>query len=262
MLRSSRWLRVTLATAASAAALTATTPAFALLVQPVVIRMDSSGAHASAAITVINDRNTPDTVEISLAKLSLPQKGAPVLTPDKGDDFLIFPPIATVAPGKTQVFRIRWVGEPVLAQALTYMFTTSEVPVDQAKGSGVQLVYAIQSLVTVTSSNLKADVEAVAATRAVHAFPGNDGKPARTEAGLNVTFANTGEDVALLSDYVIKLEIAGAHPWSTTIASSDVSKYVGLGLLAPDSKRELFMSVPDVPASGDVKITLKHDNLR
>jgi fimbrial chaperone protein len=250
------------AAAVGACSLAATGPAFALLVQPVVIRMDTSGPHASAAITVANDRNTPDTVEITLAKLSLPEKGTPLLTPDKGDDFLVFPPIATVLPGKTQVFRIRWVGDPVLAQARTYMFTTSELPIDQKKDSGVQIIYAIQSLVTVTSPGLKSDVSATAVTRTSHDFPGNDGKPARTEAGLDITFVNGGENVAFLSDDVIKLEITGEHAWSTTIQSADVSKYLGLGLLAPNSKRQLFMAIPDVPPSGDVQLTLKHDNLR
>ena len=93
------------------AALLPATPSFALLVQPIVIDMSTNGARSNAALTVVNDRRTPETVEITVGKLTLPERGAPQITEDKGDDFLVFPPRATIAPGKTQVFRIRWIGE-------------------------------------------------------------------------------------------------------------------------------------------------------
>jgi fimbrial chaperone protein len=157
--------------AAAGIAAAMASPASALLVQPVVIDLQTSGEHTNAAITITNDRNRPDTVEVSVNKLTLPEKGAPVLTPVNGDNFLIFPPTATIQPGHTQVIRIRWVGEPVLAQSQTYMFATSELPIANAKGTGIQLLYSIQSLVTVTSPTLKPDVHVISAVRDTETHP-------------------------------------------------------------------------------------------
>jgi P pilus assembly chaperone PapD len=244
--------------------LLAPAPAAAILVQPIQIRMTSSGPESSAAITVINDRNRPDTVEISVSKLALAQQGAPNITKDNGDQFLIFPPVATIEPGKTQIFRIRWVGEPVLPEAQSYMFTTAELPVNQEKSTGVQLVYAIQSLVTVTSPGLSSAVAVDAAVRTEK----TDTTEAKGQAadkskgpvpGLMVTFENSGNDVAFLSDYSAKLEITAPGAWSRDLTNDDVSNFAGLGLIEPNSKRDIFIPVADLPASGDVKVMLKQE---
>lgn len=236
-------------------------PAYALLVQPVVIRMQSNGSKASAAITVVNDRNRPNTVEVRVAKLTVPEQGPVQLTADPGNDFLVFPPIATIQPGKTQVFRIRWVGDPVLPEAKSYMFTTSEVPIEQKGQSGVQLVYAIQSLVTVSSPKLQSTISVASAARGTHAYAATETVPAHTAPGLIVTFVNDGNDVAYISDYAMRMEIPGT-PWKLDVSSADIQQYVGLGLIPPNARRQLFVPVANLPASGDVRFTFKHDNLR
>ncbi len=253
----------------TAGAVLSATPASAILVQPVQIRMTSTGEQSSGAITVINDRNRPDTIEISVSKLSLPQQGNAEITKDDGNDFLIFPPVATIEPGKTQVFRIRWTGDPVLATARSFMFTTGELPVNQAEGSGVQLVYAIQSLVTVSSPGITSAVSVSAVARTdkkadatdmdVNDAKSADAKPGAVTHGIMVTFENGGNDVAFLSDYSMKLETAGPNAWSRSLTNADVSTFVGLGLLTPNSKRDIFLPIGDVPASGDVKVTLKQE---
>ena len=256
----------------AAGAVLSAAPASAILVQPVQIRMASTGDQSSAAITVINDRNRPDTIEISVSKLSLPQQGSAEMTKDDGNDFLIFPPVATIEPGKTQVFRIRWVGDPVLPEARSFMFTTGELPVNQAEGSGVQLVYAIQSLVTVTSPSLTSAVTVGSVVRtdkkadeadkkdSADARAGDQAKkPGDVVHGITVTFENGGNDVAFLSDYSMKLETAAPAGWSRNLSNEELSAFVGLGLLTPNSKRDIFLPIGDVPASGAVKITLKQD---
>lgn len=231
-------------------------PAFALLVQPIVIRMQSSGSAANAALTVVNDRNRPNTVEIKINKLVLPEKGPLQLVPDDGKNFLVFPPIATIQPGKTQVFRIRWVGDPALAEAQSYMFTSAEVPIDQPGQSGVQVVYAIQSLLTVSSPKLTSDVAVVASERTTHDYPASERLPARTEQGLAVTFINSGADVAFISDYSMHAEIPGSK-WKLDVDSSGIQQYVGLGLVPPHARRQLFLPIADVPPTGDVQFTFK-----
>jgi fimbrial chaperone protein len=241
------------------AALLPATPSFALLVQPIVIDMSTNGARSNAALTVVNDRRTPETVEITIGKLTLPERGAPQITEDKGDDFLVFPPRATIAPGKTQVFRIRWIGDPALAEGRTYMFSTTELPVDANGANGIQLLYSIQSLVTVNSPNLKPDVRPLTVARSTQAAPKPEkpeDKPAAPKAGVEVTFSNTGPASDYLSKFSLKLKAEGSN-WSKTIASTDLAKSVGLGLIAPNSRRIFFIELDGVPASGALSATLE-----
>jgi fimbrial chaperone protein len=248
---------MSVAAIAVAGTLAAVTPAYALLVQPIVINLSTTGQGSSAAITVTNDRNRSDTIEVTINKLTLPEKGSPQLTPDPGSEFLIFPPASTIEPGKTQVFRVRWIGDPNLAQSKSYMFAISELPVDQPPGSGVQVLYSIQSLVTVTPPGLKADLSVATAIRDTQSAPaGTVGSaPASGAAGISITFNNAGNAVDFISHYQVALSIDGSK-WSKTFDAAETTKAVGLGLIQPNSKRTIFFPVPDVPATGDIKVKL------
>lgn len=242
---------------AVAGALTAATPAYALLVQPIVIDLSTTGQGSSAAITVTNDRNRPDTIEVTINKLTLPERGAPQLTPDPGSDFLIFPPASTIEPGKTQVFRVRWIGDPKITQSKSYMFAISELPVNQMAGSGVQVLYSIQSLVTVTAPGLKPDTSVAAVARETQKTPAGTASaaPAGQTPGVAVTFQNAGNAIDYISHYQVTLSADGSK-WSKTFDAAETTKAVGLGLIQPNSKRTIFFPVADVPASGDIKATL------
>lgn len=232
------------------------TPASALLVQPINILMTSTGQQSNAALTVVNDRDRPNTFEVTVNKLTLPENGAPVVTPIKGDEFLIFPPTATVQPGKTQVVRIRWVGDPVLKESQAYMFNTAELPVNQLQGSGVQVVYTIQSLVTVTSPALKPEIAVQTATVETETQVANSEHPARTVPGVGVTVSNSGNGLDFLTNYKFTLK-SGA--WSMTIDPHDVAQYVGLGLVMPNSKRHFFLVLPKLPPAGPVQVSLERE---
>jgi P pilus assembly chaperone PapD len=238
-------------------ALTATSPAYALLVQPIVIDLTSTGTGSSAALTVTNDRNRADTIEVTINTLTLPEKGPPVLTPNKGDDFLIFPPASTIQPGKTQVFRVRWIGDPALAQSRAYMFSISELPVNQLAGSGVQILYSIQSLVTVTPPRTKPETSILDVARDTQKRAGDVQAPSMVVKGVSLTFSNAGAAVDYISHYQVKLMIDGTPGWSKTYDPAAVTKSVGLGLLMPNSKRTIFFPAPDVPAAGVVKATIE-----
>ena len=249
--------RVKLAIAAALLALATANPAYALLVQPIVIDLSTTGTGSSGALTVTNDRNRADTIEVTINKLTLPEKGPPILTPDKGDDFLIFPPASTIQPGKTQVFRVRWIGDPALAQSRAYMFSISELPVNQLAGSGVQILYSIQSLVTVTPPRLKPETSVLGAERDTQKRAGDVQHPNTVVKGLSLTFSNAGGAVDYISHYQVKLAIDGTPGWSKTFDPPTVTKSVGLGLLMPNSKRTIFFPVPDVPETGAIKATIE-----
>jgi P pilus assembly chaperone PapD len=258
MLFGSRGVAGALSTIAVAGALLTATPAAALLVQPIVIDMHSSGTKTDASLTVTNDRRVPVTVEITVNDLKVPETGDLVITPENGDEFLIFPPQVTIQPGHTQVVRIRWVGEPTMPESKLYMFATTELPLNQLKGSGVQVMYSIQSLVTVTSPALKSDLHVVDATRTVVDTAATFDHPAGQRAGLVLTMANEGNAVDLLAHYRLHVKVNSARPWTTTVESTEIIKSLGLGLVPPNARRKLFVAIPDVPPDGDVTATIEH----
>lgn len=235
----------------------AASPASALLVQPISIDLSTANTGSSSAITVVNDRNRPNTIEVTINSVTLPESGPPVLTPDTGDNFLVFPPATTIDPGKTQVFRIRWIGDPALAQSKIYMFSVAELPVDQLKTSGVQVLYSIQAVVTVTSPNLKTDTSTVSAARDTETRVDDPGKPDIVTKGVSVTFANAGNAVDYISHYKVTLSIDGKPGWSKIFEGPEVGKNVGLGLVPPAGRRKLFFAVDDVPDTGDIKATIE-----
>jgi P pilus assembly chaperone PapD len=232
----------------------AATPASALLVQPIVMDLSTTGSNSSGAISIVNDRNGPDSVEVKVSKFTLPESGDPVLTPDDGADFLIFPPAATIEAGKTQVLRVRWIGEPALKQSQTYMFSVSELPVGQVQGSGVQILYSIQTLVTVTPPDLKPNLSIATAERTSH-VPAGATTPAAVP-GATVTFANDGNAIDYASHYQLTFSVAGSQ-WSKNFDGAEMSKAVGLGLVTPGGRRKIFFPIPDMPATGDISVKLE-----
>ena len=135
----------------------------AMSVTPIVIEMVSTGRHSKATIRVVNDGSKKLPVEIVVSRVELGPEGERKETP-AGDEFLIFPPQALVAPGATQTFRIQWVGDPVIAKSQTYIFSVNQVPVKMPKGiSGVQLVFNFATVVNVAPPEGVASLELVRA---------------------------------------------------------------------------------------------------
>ncbi|WP_206239871.1 fimbria/pilus periplasmic chaperone [Novosphingobium terrae] len=234
----------------------AASPAQAVLVQPMVIRMYTAGQGANAAITVVNDKNKPDTIQVKVSRLIIGETGSPQTEPVKSDDFLIFPPIATIEAGKTQVFRLRWVGEPKLDKAGLYMVTSQEVPVDQ-QGTGVQVVYAIQTLVAVSTPGMTSAPELVSQTATERDVPESPQGPAHHEAGLDLLIQNTGNNALFLVDYGLRLQ--GDNGFKQDLSTVDVEHAVGLGLIPANARRHMFIPVKDLPKTGQITVTFRKD---
>ena len=217
-------------------------PALALLVRPVLLDLTSTGSNASGSLEVINDRNRTVAVEVTVKKLALPERGDPVLTADDGANFQIFPPIASIAPGARQVFRVRWIGDPAPAESQLYMFSTSELPVaDRPDATTVQVLYAINSVVAVRAPGAKPNIAIESIARATHP----DGK-----SGVEITFANTGPSHGFVTQSALELKDDTAK-WSHTFEPSELNNAFGLGLVPANAKRVMFLPVADLPPSGD-----------
>lgn len=219
-------------------------PASALLVQPVYLDMRSSGVRSNAGLRVVNDRNRPISVEVTVSSLDIPASGAPVYTPIEGEDFLIFPAVANIPPNGTQIFRVRWIGDPALAESKMFALTTSELPIEvEAEGASLQLLYAIQTVVGIGPANGRPDIDAVRAER---------GTNEAGEAGVRVLFKNEGNLHGQVSASTVRLR---SGDWSKNFDPSEVAAAVGLGLVSSNSERWMFFPAADVPATGDITVT-------
>lgn len=226
----------------------AATPGLALLVRPIIIDLTASGTGVNGQIEVVNDRNKPMAIEIKVNSFTLPERGELVLGPDASRDFLIFPAIAQLPAGGRQVFRVRYVGDPAIAQSKLYMFASSELPVSETAASDkaqIEVLYSISSVVAVRPPRAKAAIAVAGVERAI----GPDKQP-----GLRVTFENKGPAHGYVGSTVLDL---GTGSWRKSLGSDETGKAFGLGLVPAGARRSLFVPVKDVPADGAINVTIK-----
>lgn len=89
-------------------------------VQPMVYTLTPSGAGTTTRVTVTNTHETVLNVEVQPFAVSADNDGKRSFTPAE-DQFLIFPPQASVLPGRVQLFQVRYVGPPTLAKGRVYV---------------------------------------------------------------------------------------------------------------------------------------------
>jgi fimbrial chaperone protein len=222
------------------AALTFISTAQAMSVSPMVIDMTTVGKNNHSQLSVLNDSAKPLPVEIIISRIDMTEDGKLVPKP-AGDEFLIFPPQAMVAPGATQVFRVQWVGNE-LKISKTYSFSVNQVPVKLPKSkSGVQVVFNFGCIVNVAPIKGKSAIKLLTSTT----YQDEKGKK-----HPQITVKNPGTIYAKLTDSTIKL--AGGS-WSQTLTPAQLRETMGIGLIQPGKTRKFKIPV-DLP-SGVTNIT-------
>jgi P pilus assembly chaperone PapD len=229
------------------------TAAQAMSVSPIEVEMSSVGSKSRAQITVVNDGSEPLPVEAVLQELNLNEHGEKKLTV-AGDDFLVFPMQAMIAPGGMQVFRMQWVGEPELPASKTFLMSVNQVPV-RMKGSRseVQVVIGLGVVINV------APPTGVAKIRVLRTGVVSD--PVSRKRHPTITVENVGAVHALLSSATISISGRNSGSgWSTIIPSGRLQAKLGMGLIQPGKRRtftlpiDLPSSVDDVVASIELKL--------
>ena len=139
------------------------TAANAMSVSPITLDL-SAGGKSSGQITVINDGAIALPVEIIISRMEMDESGKSTTKP-AGDELLLFPPQALIAPGATQSFRVQWVGDPQIKQSQSYIFSVNQVPVKMPKGtSGVQVVFNFATIVNVAPAIGKSEINLISAS--------------------------------------------------------------------------------------------------
>lgn len=208
--------------------------AHAMTVSPMHVEMTAAGARATARVAVVNNSNQPLPVEGVIARLTLDENGKQT-TAKAGEEFLIMPPQAVIAPGATQNFRIQWLGDPMMAKSESFLFFVNQVPVKLSKGSAVQVVMSLGVMINVApaagSPQLKVVSTSIATNKAGKRVP-------------VVTVENPSNTHALLPQATMRLEGAG---WNSTLPPAALGDGVGIGLVQPGRRRKFALPV-EVPA--------------
>lgn len=211
-------------------------PAEAMSVTPVHVEMGSAGSTARTQITVTNSSDQPMPVETALERLSIDESGGRK-TAKAGEEFLVFPPQAIIPPGGTQVFRVQWVGEPMLDQSQSYLLSVSQVPVKLPKGPGkLQVVMSFGVVINVAAA------QGIPSLKVIGSGTTTDAKGKRR---ATITVENPGKMHALLPDGRLNLASSG---WSYTLTPAEMREKIGIGLVQPGKRRKFVLPV-ELPAS-------------
>lgn len=175
--------------AALAFALLPVSAAIAYSVQPMIYQLTPTGSTATQRLSIANTRSETLNVEIQPFSVVADQQGRRTYTPAP-NDFLIFPPQASIPGDRTQVMQVRYVGTPTMERGRVYVLrvkqtnTTELLRQDPASPTQSHLALALNfnttaivqpaqmdAPVTITS-NLTANAEGVLQAQIRNAGPG------------------------------------------------------------------------------------------
>ena len=220
-------------------------PALAMTVTPMQIEMMSSGRQSRGVITVFNDSDRPLPIEIVVKKASLDERGVPTLSA-AGDEFIIMPPQALIAPGATQNFRLQWLGEPLLERSESFFVYVNQIPVKLARrDNDVQLVFSVGVMVNVAPARGEPALNVIASGVVT------DGHGQRRPF---VTVENPTNIHALFPQSTVRVS---SESWSDTISSGELARYIGIGLVQPGHRRRFVLPVTLPDNSTTARCSLK-----
>jgi fimbrial chaperone protein len=206
----------------------------AMVVEPMLLEMTTSGKASRETIKVTNNGTQALPAEIAISRVELGLNGEQKARP-AGDEFLLYPPQAMIPPGGSQVFRVQWVGDPDIAASRIYTFSIAQVPVKLAHNtSGIQLMMSVGVTVNISPPNGRSAIEVLSAA------PVTD-KSGKRFASLTVK--NPGNKHAYLKQSAIHLSGGG---WSADLPPQAIEQKLGLGIVQPGKERRFILPV-EVP---------------
>jgi P pilus assembly chaperone PapD len=229
----------------SAVSLLSSELANAMSVTPIVLDMQDSGGKAKSVLRVSNDAATAMQVEIKISRLELDENGKST-TVGADRDFVIFPPVATIAPGGSQAFRVQWAGAPRLEKSQGYILSVNQLPVKFPNAqSGMQLL---------VNFAVVANVDPVGATATIDLVSAGIGRDEAGTARPQLVVQNNGNKHASLADASVTL---ASGKWTQTLRGPDLRQMLGVALIQPRKRRKFTIPVP-LPA-GTTALTARID---
>ena len=218
----------------------------AMSVAPTQIELKSAGDASRAQIVVQNTSAVPLPVEAVVQRLTIDENGKRQVALDEAS-FLVFPPQTIIPPGGSQVFRITWMGEPLLDRSQSFLLTMAQLPVRQQETANtVHVVMAFGVVINVAPPTGDGSLQVV-----------SSGVVADGKGQLNpvVTVWNPSTVHALLPNATIRLT---SPKWSQTLTPSVIGQKVGIGLVPPGKRRRFVLPIVVPPGVGGIKATIDY----
>lgn len=221
--------------------------ATAQIVQPMVYELEPIGSRSSIDLRIQNTKTSAITYELLALKISHDEYGNETSKPAE-DDFIIYPPLTQISAGKTQVVKVKYVGDPTIYKSQTYRVVVAELPVDfdGSGSSGVAVAINFSTLCNVSPVDAKSDVY-------VSEISQND-----NEEWL-VTLENSGNRYSRLSETTVEVKNTKNPSMNKVYKNEKVFELFNRNLIAPNSK--LIISVPALEGfeadSTEIKISQK-----
>lgn len=217
-------------------------------VAPMMVEVSPSGRGSVARVELTNPAQTEFPVEARVFRGVITEAGEVELTP-ADDQFLVFPTQVVVPARSQQVFRIQYVGEPNLATSEMYYVTVRQVPVALNPGQNrLQIVVNFNVLVNVIPPGTRAQPVVESAEPSVR----------ETVAGVQVRVTNRGTryfNAGLLAWTISGRAVDGTEV-SLRRTPTEMSRTIGVGVVAPGRTRVFFVPTERPMAPGSVRVAL------
>jgi fimbrial chaperone protein len=209
----------------------------ALSVQPLFLDIEVRGNNAHGTIRVTNTSAKTVPIEFETFKLEVNETGQMTKTKEIGA-FTVFPPQATLGPGKTQSFRLIWMGDANLKTSKTFTLAVTELPIEMGpRQSGVQVAMQFSVLVNVSPAGSAPAIEILKTE--ITGSTAADRKP-------TILVENKGTRHAILAQGA--LEVRSGN-WSAMFVGDQVTAALnGIGLLQPGKRRSFTIKTPVPPS--------------
>ncbi len=197
--------------------------AYAQRVQPMVFELEPVGSNSATSMRIENTKSVPMTLEFVVSKILLDEYGNETNL-EADDDFLIFPPQALIKPGKTQIVKVKYVGEPDLEKSIAYRVSVKQLPVTlkDSNSTGVAMLVNFNTLANVVPVSSSARLSVTNLEEA------DDGKWALTIENSGSRFARLSKTQWTLSDSSSGIQ--------KTLKTADTAALTEKNLVLPGAK--------------------------
>ena len=220
------------------------TLAKAMSISPTHIEMTTLGPDSRADIRVFNGSDMPLPIETVISRVTRDAKGNKIVRRNEAD-FLVLPMQAMIPPGRSQILKVQWLGEPLIEESRAYRLHINQLPVAQpGQGKAVRIVLSFAVIVNVAPPKGQPDLQLVKTDIT------------RSRAGKRVpalTVTNRSKVHARLPEARIHLSGGG---WSRVLSPGVLEGLIGIGTVMPGQTRtfEIPLTLPDNVGSVEARL--------